>query len=449
MNLPRRTPSRAARRTRTVGLAAALLVAASFAATTPSYADQAATRTGAANPAAGATNPAARAANQAIRIHRWSTNADFRAGARQKVRVKKGSMRIAARPKGTVRQRDPHSGKPARRFDYARWISPWTATGFDATNLVPSWNVRTPKRTFVRIQLRTRSGSTMSSWDTVADWARGVQVMHRHSGGSQPDDLNKLLTDTLVSQGGSRITQWQVKVTLFRPEGTKRSPTVDSIGAVAAEATSRSRATSKTRMKRTTELRVPRSSQMIHSGHYPQWDNGGEAWCSPTSTSMVLRFFGTGPKPAAYAWTGETEGQVDYAARYTYDHAYEGAGNWPFNTAYAGTYRLDAFVTRMLTLRDAERFIRHGIPVVTSIAFSRGQLDGSPLTSTNGHLVVVVGFTGDGRVIVNDPAAPKKSTVRRVYRRDQFERAWLGGSGGIAYVMHPSGTPLPSGTKRW
>ena len=44
---------------------------------------------------------------------------------------------------------------------------------------------------------------------------------------------------------------------------------------------------------------MPSYSQMVHSGHYPQWGGGGEAWCSPTSTSMVLAYYGALPKPYA------------------------------------------------------------------------------------------------------------------------------------------------------
>ena len=58
-----------------------------------------------------------------------------------------------------------------------------------------------------------------------------------------------------------------------------------------------------------------------------------------------------------------------------------------------------------------------GIPLAASISFSRGGLSGAPISSTAGHLVVIVGFTSTGNVIVNDPAAPSNSSVRRVYDR--------------------------------
>jgi hypothetical protein len=117
---------------------------------------------------------------------------------------------------------------------------------------------------------------------------------------------------------------------------------------------------------------------------------------------------------------------------------------WPFNTAYAGRFGVDAFVTRLRSLREAELFIKAGIPLVASIAFDSGELDGAPISSTNGHLLVIRGFTASGRVVVNDPAAPRNQTVRRVYKRGQFERAWIGATGGVVYVIHPPSVPLPA-----
>jgi hypothetical protein len=56
---------------------------------------------------------------------------------------------------------------------------------------------------------------------------------------------------------------------------------------------------------------------------------------------------------------------------------------------------------------------------------------------------VITGFTSAGNVLVNDPAAPSNGSVRRTYNRAQFERAWLGRSGGTVYVIHDAEHPLP------
>jgi hypothetical protein len=194
------------------------------------------------------------------------------------------------------------------------------------------------------------------------------------------------------------------------------------------------------------ELKVPTKSQNTHEGHFPEWDGGGEAWCSPTSSAMVLDYWNRGPSEKDMAWVPATDPnpEVDYAARNTYDAAYRGTGNWPFNAAYAAHFGLDAFVTQLRSLNEAERFIAAGIPLVASIAAGPHELTGFLFDGgTNGHLVVIVGFTDAGDPIVNDPAATSDAGVRHVYDRGQFERAWLRGSGGIVYVIHPASAPLP------
>jgi len=203
-------------------------------------------------------------------------------------------------------------------------------------------------------------------------------------------------------------------------------------------------------------LPVPQYSQNIHTGEYPQYDGGGEAWCSPTSTEMVVEYWGRHPTPAQLSWVNPSyaDPSVDMAARGTYDYDYQGAGNWPFNAAYAASYGLDAHVTRLHSLTELESYIRRGIPVVTSQSFQASELTGANY-STSGHLMVVVGFTPSGDVVVNDPASSSDPAVRNVYQRHQFETVWLrterplpgggggGGSGGVAYIITPHGTTLP------
>jgi hypothetical protein len=203
-------------------------------------------------------------------------------------------------------------------------------------------------------------------------------------------------------------------------------------------------------------LPVPLYSQDIHKGQYPQYDGGGEAWCSPTSTEMVVEYWGKHPTAAQLSWVDPTyaDPSVDVAARGTYDYDYQGTGNWPFNAAYAASYGLDAHVTRLHSLDELESYIKRGIPVVTSQSFQASELTGANY-STSGHLMVVVGFTKTGDVVVNDPASSTDAAVRNVYNRQQFETVWLrterplpgggigGGSGGVAYIITPHGMPLP------
>lgn len=152
-----------------------------------------------------------------------------------------------------------------------------------------------------------------------------------------------------------------------------------------------------------------------------------------------------------------TDAQVDVAARMVYDAEYGGTGNWPFNTAYAGTRAtagvpLEGFVTRLADLAAAESYLSAGVPLGVSLSFSADQLTGAGY-GTGGHLMVLVGFDGAGNPVVNDPAShliADNGRVRMTYQRGQFERAWAE-SGRTVYVIRPSTTaappPAPSGAR--
>ncbi len=332
-----------------------------------------------------------------------------------------------------------------------RWSSPWTAPGFGLTQLVSSWSATTPRDSWVEVAVRGRTAQGVtSSWDTLGRWTSGDAFTRRTSVSGQDDDLAGVNVDTWETHDAAGLVSWQLRVSLMRRVGaTSKSPTLDTVGAVASRLPDvDSVPTSLPGPARGLVLDVPRYSQMVHDGDYTEYGGGGEAWCSPTSTSMVLGYYDALPPAAAYGWVPQrhVDRWVDHAARMTYDREYAGTGNWPFNTAYAAPLVGHAFVTRLRSLREAEQLVVAGIPVVTSISFGPGELSGAPISASNGHLVVVVGFTASGDVVVNDPAASSRSGVRRTYDRGQFENAWLPRSGGLAYVIRDDAHPLPAGT---
>jgi hypothetical protein len=378
-----------------------------------------------------------------IELTRWGPTT-VRRGTFEATRVAGGI--VIGRNPTSVRYRDPYGDGAAVRYERGRWYSPWHRPGFGLTELIASYNATTPVGTFIETSVRGRTArGTTSSWDSLGRWASHDTRFHRMSLGSQPDDSSSVAVDTLITDDGVSYPAWQLRVSLYRKATTTKTPIVTMIGAMASRLPDTTPRTSRPGPGRGIDLAVPRYSQMIHTGEYPQWNGGGEAWCSPTSTSMVLAYWDAGPTPKQYAWVkdGYRQPWVDYAARYTFAWGYDGTGMWPFNTAYAGRFDLDAFVTRLGSLREAELFIRAGIPVVASISFDNGELDGAPIGSTDGHLLVIRGFTDAGKVIVNDPAASSAKGVKRTYKRGQFERAWIGSTGGVAYIIHPDSQPLP------
>jgi hypothetical protein len=372
-------------------------------------------------------------------FRQFTTNAHWESGRHSGTRTGRGTLHLAS-PTSTVTVR-------RQVYDRAVWTSPWVSPRHGVDELIPSWDAHAPAGTFVTVRMvaRTTEGRR-TRWKTMGRWAYGMRPVLRRSAGLQEDALSTVATDTMRAKPGVTFTAYRLSVQLHRRQGTTARPRVRSVHAVASRITDTVPATSEPLLPAKV-LAVPRYSQMIHTGEYPRYGGGGEAWCSPTSLSMVLAYYGAAPTAREYAWVDDAYADpwVDEVARRVYDHAYEGTGNWPFNTAYAGTRLPRAVVTRLSSLRDAERFIAQGVPLIVSVSFSSGQLDNAPISSTNGHLLVIAGFNRYGNVVVNDPAASTNAGVRRVYDRAQFEAAWLRRSHGLAYAVRDGAHRFPRG----
>ncbi|MBV8933131.1 MAG: C39 family peptidase [Kutzneria sp.] len=391
-----------------------------------------------------------------IDFRQWRTGADFAAGQAEGVRDD-GTGLVIANPVGTITRTEPNLGT-TETYQYARWTSPGYSPGFGATELIASWNATTPPGTWLQAEMRGQSSSgARTGWYVMGQWASGDNDIQRRSVSGQSDATGTVDVDTFKTSGTATLNSYQLRVSLYRLQGSTNTPVVTMVGAMTSAVPDRFTVpTSPAGGAWGTELPVPSYSQNIHVGQYPQYDGGGEAWCSPTSTAMVISYWGKQPTPDQLSWVDPSyqDPVVDVAARGTYDYDYSGAGNWPFNTAYAASYGLDAHVTRLHSLTELERYISKGIPVITSQSFLSSELDGAGY-STSGHIMVVVGFTRTGDVITHDPASSDDAAVRNVYKRGQFENVWLrtkrhledgsvsDGPGGVVYVITPHGMPLP------
>jgi hypothetical protein len=386
----------------------------------------------------------------------WSSYTDWRCGAAAGARAVAGPRPgvIIAAPVGSADYTDPHTGTTAS-WEYATWTSPVHHSPVPATEVIASWNAHTPAGTWLQVELRgCYSDATETPWFVMGRWAAGDGDILRTSVDDQSDGKATIWTDTFAvddAASGLRLDSYQLRLTLYRKPGTALTPTVWRLGAMASDVPDRFTVpASAPGLAR--ELSVPRYSQNTHIGQYPEYDNGGEAWCSPTSSQMIIEYWGRRPTAADLAWVNPAfaDPQVCHAARHTFDHQYDGCGNWPFNAAYAATYQdMSAVVTRLSSLTDLETLIRAGIPAITSQSFLKEELTGAGY-GTAGHLMTVIGFTADGDVIANDPASPSNDAVRRVYKRTEWETIWLrtkrynaggkvvSGTGGVCYLYWPS-----------
>ncbi|MGQ0504605.1 MAG: peptidase C39 family protein [Myxococcaceae bacterium] len=354
---------------------------------------------------------------------------------------------VLSRPTGVSLE---HEGV---RYESAQWSTPeYTVPTSAATELIVSWNAQTPPGAWLQVELRVNQ---TSRWYVMARWSADDATLKRTTVPDQQDEHGSVNTDTFVA--AKPVTSYRVRVTLLRPVGSSLKPKLSRVGVVASALPERFDVpASAPSVGRGVELVVPRHSQSLHRGVHPELSGGGEAWCSPTSTTMVLEYWGRGPREEDFKWVEPElpDRQVVHAARQTFDYDYKGAGNWPFNTAYAAQFGLRGHITRLRDLSELERYIARGIPLITSQSFLASELDGAGY-GTAGHIMVVTGFTLDGDVIVNDPAGKDNLAVRRVYKRRQFETVWLrtkrraengrvaSGPGGTVYVIVPEGVQLP------
>lgn len=382
-----------------------------------------------------------------IRFHRWSGAEGLEPGEHDGTAVRDGAL-VAASPTAVRRYADPHRDGPAVDYDETVWTSSEVTPGFDFTELVASWNARTPAGTWLEVALQVRTGESWSDWYVMGRWAEGDDDISPTSVPGQSGGPATVSTDRLTLPETAPGSSYRLRAALLRRSGTDASPAVSLLGCVASHLPTEETDVSTDRNGTAgTVLDVPAYSQRLHLGEYPQWAGGGESWCSPTSTSMVLAHWDRAPSESLYAWVDERvpDRFVPYAARHTFDHAYGAPGNWSFNAAYAGRFGTVAFVTRLRSLAEAELFVAAGIPLVVGVAFTRDQLDGAGY-DTSGHLAVLVGFDESGDVVVNDPAShgvPSNDKVRTTFDHDDFERAWMRASGGITYVVVPPEVPLP------
>lgn len=318
----------------------------------------------------------------------------------------------------------------AGSFTVGEAVSPVVTADFGYTEAIASWNTDTPAGTWIETQIKARIADRWTKWFNLGIWAADGSTIERHSVKLQGDTDGFVAVDTLILNGKKAppADAYQLKVRLFSANGAVPSVRNLSLAySTAAQAPATISTGSPANWKGA--LNVPECSQEVYPG-------GGEVWCSPTSTSMVLGYWGDA-RPC--------EAREHEVVDGVFDWIYDGHGNWPFNTAYAATRGLEGYVARFTSLDQVEAWTAAGVPVVISYAWKKSELDGASISSSNGHLAVVVGFDATGNPIVNDPAAPAgNDAVQRTYDRAQLETVWLQASGGTVYLMFPPGHAHPA-----
>lgn len=286
-------------------------------------------------------------------------------------------------------------------------VSPVIETPAPFDDLVGSWNAALPPESALEMQVRVRRGADWSEWFSLgrAEPDRWV------SADRQDGPFGFVDVDTLRLREKAVAFQYRALMSAHKKPATLK------LAAVTVSDGEPSAPSPFVAGPWVRELRVKPRTQTEEQDEYKN------DVCSPTSLGMVLEYWGVRKK-------------TEELAEKVRDSKTQLFGHWPFNTATAGALGVEAWVSRLDSLAELERLIGDGRPVIVSVTFGPGELDGSPLKRTAGHLMVVIGFTAKGDVVVMDPAAAK-GTTRRVYSRRQFHESWIGRKRGVAYILGP------------
>jgi hypothetical protein len=279
--------------------------------------------------------------------------------------------------------------------------------------LLVSWNADVAPGAGFEVEVRVRADdgpeSPWSAWLFVGEWGDlpggGLGARRVEHGGA------RIATDELVGARAFRAAEVRV---LARGAVTVRRLSLCFSSPAAPAEPAEPAAPAAPGLGGAATLDVPRFSQLEEGGEL------GPRVCSPTSLAMVLAYHGV-------------RRDVLEVARLAYDDEHDIYGNWPRSIQTAWELGVPGYAARLRSLDEVASHLRAGRPIVLSLAWKPGGLDGAPIAGTDGHLLVVVGLTPD-TAVVHDPAAPTAETVRRAYDRVQLERAWLS-HGAVAYVL--------------
>ena len=305
------------------------------------------------------------------------------------------------------------------------FLSPIIKARLPWNELIVSWNADAAAGTFVKIEAAAVLADHETKFFTLGNWSPDNKIFQRTSVGGQDDADGKVATDTLILKQTASAAR--IRVTLGGTNGLL--PTLKFIG-VSFSNTRIAPATRAPHHAAWGKI-IPTPERSQHG--YP----GEKGWCSPTSLSMALARW------AEILNRPELNLTVPKVAAGVYDEDFAGTGNWPFNTAFAGGFPgMRSYVTRFDDLAEVEDWIAAGIPVILSARWDWLQ-PGRPLDS-DGHLIVCIGFTETGDVVINDPATrlEKGESVRRIYRRADVVRSWTK-SHNTVYLVYPENEKLP------
>ena len=309
-------------------------------------------------------------------------------------------------------------GRPGQQrsgtFTTVRHTSP-----FGVRQILATWSALVPPGTALEVEIRVGTGSgAYGPWLSLG--RRGVAWLldtvrlppDEVETGALDFELARLHVDWI--EGLHLLYWWQLRFTLasVMPETgpTVRGWAVSATGRWhddGVEAPDDDGGTETSSRPDRFLLAVPFRSQ--------RWEEKSVAdrICLPTCLAMAGEHFGV--LEPTMTW-----------ARLCHDPRNRIFGNWAYAVAAAGEMGLRAWAALGCRVDDLLDEVAAGRPVIMSVRYEAGELEGAAVEATRGHLILLVGWEEGGRrLLFHDPAGAGVETGRaRSYRRDQIEAAW-------------------------
>ena len=284
----------------------------------------------------------------------------------------------------------------------------------DFKSVVGSWGALSSKDATVELEVRCLVDGKWSMYISYGKWGLGLE--NKPMANNTNDSLVKLSTDEIKLMGTKKGEALQYRVTLRRTSGEIASPCLELV-ALAIEYNKYSYPVDIKKLPTSVNHDVPKLNQNIVP-------NIGNSICSPTSSTMLLKYKGL-------SFADKDEYEHRYIANLVVDHSNDIFGNWVYNTVTMSAFGVRAYTMRMYSLEELQYHLANIGPVALSVKGKMVAYDKDKSYTTGGHLLVATGYYIDNGKVIFICNDPNISEVYVEYSYETIENVWRM----VAYIV--------------
>lgn len=322
-------------------------------------------------------------------------------------------------PPGVAIPKVRTAGATATQPYRAQYTSRAIDTEIPFNELIPSWNVATPDGTGFTAEIRVgrKADGFWTPFYYFGAWGSAEKPAQ-----TVVEDANGTVEiDNFRSSHAFDRIQYRFELVTIEPQ---RTPIIRRVGLAYSNTLNDEALAAQFRPASTQPAAIPGSARRLPvpwRSQAAETEQIRHSVCSPTALAMVLQYHGVNEPTAK-------------VAERCFDPEHRIYGNWIRAVQAAYSFGIVGYLERFGDWDSIRRHIAAGRPVIASIRFGKDELRKAPFSSSQGHIIVVVGFDNEGNVHVNDPAGKTMQTGVTTYFKEDMQKAWLD-NGGVGYVL--------------